>query len=131
MHYKIKILLVAFTLISIPAATFIPPQTSIDDFNYVPVEGKQIGIAPYKDNWTLEDYQDYKFYWGFNYLRVLVSQGNTEDYFEALEAGYEPEHIMVIVTRNSYEYVIDNFDAGFYFVSEPVEHDCFGNPSSA
>ena len=92
--------------------------------HYVPVPGRLVGIWP--DSRSVERLTELRTRYGFS--GVLISP-SADQYEAALEAGFLPENIMVQTGYLDYVYAVDSLDAGFYFIDEPVEHNCSGEAS--
>jgi hypothetical protein len=106
------------------------------DFHYEPVEGKFIGLWPPWTYYTAETLAGIRLHWGFS--GVLVhSEGFTRNYIDyqyknAIAAGYSLDKIMVkFWDDDNFNWAVDSLPAGFYYLGEPVEHDCAGHPSNS
>jgi hypothetical protein len=92
--------------------------------HYEPVAGRMVGI------WNMD--------WSVEYLRVLRQEYGfsgvfifpTQAYYEtAIAAGFPPTSIMAALPGDEYESFVTSYQAGFYYIDEPAEHDCYGHPS--
>ncbi len=100
--------------------------SNASEYHYEPVPGRLVGVWP--DSRTVERLTELRTRYGFRSVVVRVDLG---EYQAALDAGFLPENIMVQLWGGDYLYAMDNLDAAYYFLDEPVEHDCAGNPSGA
>jgi hypothetical protein len=93
--------------------------------HYLPVPGRLVGIWP--DSRSVERLRELRTDYGFT--GVQIRPWGSDEYRDALEAGFLPENIMVQTGNLDYVYAVDSLDAGFYFIDEAVEHNCSGEPS--
>jgi len=94
------------------------------DYHYEPVPGKTIGVWP--DEWTVQRLTQLRFEYGFS--GVVIYESPTQ-YANALQAGFSPADIMVLTSNDSYIFAVDSLPAGIYYLDEPAEHNCTGQPS--
>lgn len=111
-------------------------QKATLDFHYEPVDGKFIGMWPPWSYYTIEALSAIRLHWGFS--GVLVhAEGFVNNYIDyqyksAVDAGYSLDKIMVkFWDDNNFSWAVDSLPAGFYYLGEPVEHDCAGHPSNS
>jgi len=94
------------------------------DYHYEPVSGKIIGVWP--DEWTVQRLRQLRLEYGFSGVVIYESP---DQYTNALQAGFSPANIMVLTSNDSYIFAVDNLPAGIYYLDEPAEHNCSGQPS--
>jgi hypothetical protein len=103
-------------------------------FRYEPIPGKLIGILTPEAELTVDKLSDYRINWGFSGIFVypLLHYGTYSSiyYDNAIAAGFLPSNILVMVNDIYYNWGVKNLPAGYYFIDELVEHDCYGRPSS-
>ncbi|MGB6033951.1 MAG: T9SS type A sorting domain-containing protein [Bacteroidota bacterium] len=120
------LLLVTLSMVAVAAdggLTGENTSSAATEYHYEPLPGKLVGVWP--DAWTVDRLTELRTRYGFT--GVLV-KSSADQYRAAIEAGFLPENIMIQLV-DSYVPEVDNLDAGFYFIDEPSEHDCSGNPS--
>ena len=93
-------------------------------YHYEPVPGKLVGVWP--DFWTTERMTELRLQYGFSGVLLLDA---FQQYQAARDAGFNPATIMASVEAINFTPIVDTFEAGFYYVDEPVEHNCSGQPS--
>ncbi|MCZ6777229.1 MAG: T9SS type A sorting domain-containing protein [Ignavibacteria bacterium] len=98
-----------------------PSEESMVDSHYVPVAGKTVGVVPPRD-YSVEQLSELRLQYGLSAVRV---DPNAQQYDNALQAGYTPSTIMVAIF-DLYT-TVDNFPGAWYYIDEPVEHDCYGH----
>jgi hypothetical protein len=94
-------------------------------YHYEPVPGKLVGIWP--DQWTTSRMSEFRLQYGFSgvFLGDPISQ-----YQSALDAGFSPPSLMILVESDNFTPIVDACYGGFYYVDEPVEHSCTGAPTA-
>lgn len=102
---------------------------------YVPQKQKSLGIWTSQENSSLVFQKYFKQRMGFSSIMVspfdslwMLSDIN---FVNAIAAGFERENVWILTPRYNYEWVKNNIDPYKYYIDEPVEHDCFGNPTAA
>jgi hypothetical protein len=128
------IIIAACALLSTSTSVAFPPSAALytltgltdSSYHYEPVPGKTIGVFPY--DWSLQWMSYLRTQYGFS--GVFVGADLTQ-YNNALQAGFSPANIMVGISIDSYIYAVKNLPAGFYYIDEAVEHDCYGHPTAA
>ncbi len=127
-----------FILISlIPLTAFfitVQAQTVSDGIVYKPVQGKSTGIWPKGGLWTIEKYGEFKNDWGFTKLLVAAYENKepalSRYYSRALDAGYQPNNLLIVIKDTLYRSIVNSLPAAYYYLGEPVEHNCAGEPSN-
>lgn len=94
-------------------------------YHYEPVPGRTVGI--WVDSWASGQLAVFKHHYGFN--AALVTPYFT-DYDSARAAGFPAASLMMDVVADHYQSVVEQYDAGWYYIDEPVEHDCSGHATS-
>ncbi len=92
-------------------------ETNFD--HYEPVTGKILGIWPRNQNISFSElYSKYVF------RGIFVDQNS---YQTAIQAGFNPKFMRMTIGPNpsDYQFTINNFYVGTYYVDEPLDHDCF------
>jgi hypothetical protein len=81
--------------------------------------GKVVGFTPGSGTF---DWVTMRTKYGFRGMELAPA-----DYQTALSAGYSTAEMMIILLDpNNWQYVVDNYQAGYYYIDEPVNHDCVG-----
>ena len=131
---KLSRIIYAFILLLVSNLSMIAQLPS--GIKYTPKASKTIGIWPYRDSWKVEDYKIYKEEFGITYLLVPAFQSKEPAlslyYKRALEAGYTSEQLLVYIKDTTYQAIVEKLPAAYYYLGEPVEHNCAGelsNPS--
>lgn len=105
------------------------------DYHYEPVEGKLLGIWPHRTFWNLSTFSYFKDTLGFEFIMINPRDDDwrlsPQKYETALEAGFENSNISVVMREDNWEWVINNISSGMYYLGEPTEHNCSGDPSSS
>jgi hypothetical protein len=91
-------------------------------FHYEPVPGRTVGI--WVDSWASGQLAVFKHHLGFSAALVTPY---AYDYDSARAAGFPPSSLMMDVVANHYQSVVQQYEAGWYYIDEPVEHDCWGH----
>ncbi len=112
-----------FVVLSAPLLCFL---TSFSQTHYEPVPGKTVGLWP--DAWTVERMAYLRTRYGFSGVFVPVDQ---TAYNNAIAAGFLPSQVMVSTSGDNYIYAVDNLPAGIYYLDEPTEHNCLGEPTAS
>jgi hypothetical protein len=94
-------------------------------YHYEPVAGRTVGI--WVDGWASGQLAVFKEQYGFNAALVTPYY---KDYDSARAAGFPPSSLMMDVVADHYQAVVQQYEAGWYYIDEPVEHDCWGHASS-
>lgn len=112
-------------------AKIISIKNSKTTYHYEPVPGKLVGIWPAVRYWTADGAKTFKKKWGFSGI-VVMPEMDAPYYFykKSIDAGFKPENIMVLTHDDSYIQGVDEMPAGYYYLDEPVEHDCSGHASN-
>ena len=87
--------------------------------------GRTVGI--WVDSWASGQLAVFRHHYGFN--AALVTPYQT-DYDSARAAGFPPSSLMMDVVADHYQTVVQKYEAGWYYIDEPVEHDCWGHSTS-
>jgi hypothetical protein len=53
-----------------------------------------------------------------------------QQYQSAIDAGFSPAALMILVESNDFIPIVDACNGGFYYVDEPVEHNCSGGATA-
>lgn len=116
---------------------FLNSGKSVAPYRYEPVPGKFIGILTHPQDTTVNKFFEYRTSWGFTgiFVYTLFLQGiyHSKLYDNAISAGFLPSNILVMVSDDlnyDYRWAVPNMPAGFYYIDEAVEHDCYGRPTS-
>ena len=102
-------------------------------YHYVPVANKNLGIWPDADTWNNNKFKWLHDKWGFT--KVLIPSSSPQNdysamYNNAIAAGFNEANLLLIIWRTNYQYAVDNFQSGSYYIGEAVEHDCYGHPTA-
>ena len=76
------------------------------------------------DSWASGQLAVFKHHYGFSAALVTPY---AYDYDSARAAGFPPSSLMMDVVANHYQSVVQQYEAGWYYIDEPVEHDCWGH----
>jgi len=101
-------------------------SATVSEYHYEPLPGRLVGVWP--DAWSVERLTELRTQYGFSGVLIVPAK---HQYQAALDAGFAPENMMMQIWDNNYVYAVDSFAVGYYYIDEPVEHDCAGNPSGA
>jgi hypothetical protein len=102
-------------------------------FHYAPVENKHIGIWPDWNSWNNNNFSWLKDKWGFSKILILSSTPTDDfsaQYINAINAGYTVDDLLILIWYHNYQYAIDNVPGENYYIGEPVEHNCAGEPTA-
>lgn len=100
-------------------------------WHYESVPGKLIGIWPPGYNCTAEGYKNFKNKYGFSGVAVVQTNYSKDGpYQKALDAGFRPENMMIMTYDTTYISAVKELPAGYYYLDEPVEHDCAGHATN-
>ncbi len=99
---------------------------------YIPVATKKIAIWPDEDTWNNNKFAPLHNKWGFS--KVLINSSTpaydrSAQYINAIAAGFDVNNLMMIIHREDYQFVVDNFPSYYYYIGESVEHKCNGTPT--
>lgn len=94
-------------------------------YHYEPVPGKMVGVWP--NTWSPDLMSQLHLQFGFSGIMIVDP---AQQYQWALDAGFSPSSIMISVEPDFFTSIVDAYNAGFYYVDEPVEHNCSGSPSA-
>lgn len=134
MGFSIKIPSILIFLFAAAAFQQSSAQTGIDDFHYQPAEGKYLGLWPHRDLGGKSDFEYYRNQLGFKYMMVLPRdsswQLSTEQFENAVAAGYDSSTIIISMRFDNIDYCVENMAASSYYLGEPTEHNCNGEPSN-
>ena len=119
--FSVVVIPAAFLLLSLPTSERARAQA----YHYESVPGRTVGI--WVDSWASGQLAVFRHHYGFN--AALVTPYNT-DYDSARAAGFPPSSLMMDVIADHYRSVVEQYDAGWYYIDEPVEHDCAGHSTS-
>ena len=130
MNKVYSLLFFSFYLILSIISTPVSGQSA--GYHYVPVANKHIGIWPDLDAWNNNKFKWLYDKWGFTKVLILSSSpgiDNSAQYNNATAAGFNKSDLLMTISRSNYQYAVDNFDCGSYYIGEAVEHDCYGDPT--
>ncbi|RJP67762.1 MAG: hypothetical protein C4539_09880 [Ignavibacteriales bacterium] len=99
---------------------------------YIPVANKTIAIWPDEDTWNNNKFAPLHNKWGFS--KVLINSSTpvydrSAQYINAIAGGFDVNNLMMIIHRDNYQFVVDNFPSYYYYIGESVEHKCNGTPT--
>jgi len=101
-----------------------PSQLTAQTYHYEAIPGRLVGILP--QDWSVENLTRLRLEYGFSGVYIHA----TQDLYEAaITAGFPPASIMAGLWGDEYESFVTSIHAGFYYIDEPAEHDCYGQPS--
>jgi hypothetical protein len=101
-------------------------------YHYVPVVNKNLGIWPDNYSWDNNKFPWLHDRWGFTKILIISSspgQDYSFQYINAIAGGFNQENLLMTIWRTNYQYAVDNFPVGSYYIGEAVEHDCSGKPT--
>ncbi|HEX2867325.1 MAG TPA: hypothetical protein VHO03_09800 [Ignavibacteriales bacterium] len=118
-----------------PQAKNPPPRPEsaciVSSWHYEPVEGKIIGIWPPSYYWTKEALKNLTKKYGFTGISIRQDEINPDSMYQwAIRAGFKPENMMVNIINDTYTSRIVKMPAAFYYLDEPVEHNCSGHATN-
>lgn len=104
-----------------------PPDIELTDttYHYEPVPGKTVCVWP--DEWSVDRMRHLRIQYGFSSVFVGA---DASQYANALQAGFTPATIVVGISGENYRYAVDSLPASIYYLDEPVEHNCYGEPTA-
>jgi hypothetical protein len=96
-------------------------------WHYEPVAGKLVGIWPNIRYCTKEALKSYARKYGFSGISIRQDLFPPDSIYQwSLRAGFRPENMMVMVWDENYLERVAQMPAGYYYLDEPVEHNCSG-----
>ncbi len=99
---------------------------------YIPAANKKIAIWPDEDTWNNNKFVPLHNKWGFSSVLINSSTpvyDRSAQYNNAIAAGFDVNNLMMIIHRDNYQFVVDNFPSYYYYIGESVEHKCNGTPT--
>ncbi|MGE5350675.1 MAG: fibronectin type III domain-containing protein [Acidobacteriota bacterium] len=100
-------------------------------WHYEAVPGKFIGIWPPYIYWNKEALKNLKEKYGFSGIAIRQDEIDPDSMYQwAINAGFRPEKMMVIIAEDTYLSRVIKMPAAYYYLDEPVEHDCSGHATN-
>lgn len=129
-----KLIIFFATILVILSNIIIAQQADTLYYKYAPVDGRHLGIWPQWSGWTLEKQKYFHDELGFSKILVYplnyLGELSSDFYDNALEAGFGNDSIWIKIWDDNYLWATSNLSCLNYFLDEPVEHNCAGEPSN-